>query len=133
MNNDEFKQRYDQVDGFIPETEADNTERHASGATSPDEFQKTWDEIAEKSNKLILDTVLGEDKPTATRDTHVGSSNYSEKVIQPWDVWIDYHLNPFDTTIIPLQLLGLLLGMSPDRFCNIDMFACNSKQHNSSP
>ena len=36
----------------------------------------------------------------STRDTHVGKSNYSEKKIQPWDIWIEYSLNPFDADIV---------------------------------
>lgn len=34
-----------------------------------------------------------------TRDYHVGESNYSAKVIQPWDVWKEYGLNPWDADI----------------------------------
>ena len=34
------------------------------------------------------------------RDYHVGSSNYSNFNIQPWDIWLEYNLNPWDADII---------------------------------
>lgn len=35
-----------------------------------------------------------------TRMTNVGTSNYSDHVIQPWSIWLDWNLNPFDADII---------------------------------
>lgn len=34
------------------------------------------------------------------RDTNVGESNYSNAVIQPWSVWQDWDLNPWDADIV---------------------------------
>ena len=34
------------------------------------------------------------------RSYNVGSSDYSNKKIQPWDLWIEYDLNPFDADIV---------------------------------
>lgn len=34
------------------------------------------------------------------RDYNVGKSDYSKHSIQPWDIWIEYDLNPFDADII---------------------------------
>lgn len=34
------------------------------------------------------------------RSFNVGSSDYSKHKIQPWDIWIEYKLNPFDADII---------------------------------
>lgn len=34
------------------------------------------------------------------RDYNVGQSNYSKHVIQPWSIWLEYNLNPFDADII---------------------------------
>lgn len=31
---------------------------------------------------------------------HIGSSNYSEHAIQPWNIWLEYDLNPWDADII---------------------------------
>lgn len=36
----------------------------------------------------------------AIRDFNVGASNYAQHVIQPWAVWQDYNLNPWDADII---------------------------------
>ncbi len=35
-----------------------------------------------------------------TRDYNVGSSDYASHKIQPWDIWIEYDLNPWDADII---------------------------------
>ena len=34
------------------------------------------------------------------RSYNVGSSNYSKNKIQPWDIWIEYKLNPWDADIV---------------------------------
>lgn len=34
------------------------------------------------------------------RDHNIGNSDYSKHSIQPWDLWIQYHLNPFDADIV---------------------------------
>lgn len=34
------------------------------------------------------------------RDYNVGDSNYADKKIQPWDIWLEYNLNPWDADII---------------------------------
>ena len=34
------------------------------------------------------------------RNYNIGASDYSEHVIQPWSIWIDYNLNAFDADII---------------------------------
>ena len=34
------------------------------------------------------------------RNSNIGESNYSEKVIQPWSIWQDWQLNPWDADIV---------------------------------
>lgn len=34
------------------------------------------------------------------RNHNVGNSDYSQHVIQPWAIWLDYDLNPWDADII---------------------------------
>lgn len=34
------------------------------------------------------------------RAHNVGLSDYSQHKIQPWDIWIEYKLNPFDADIV---------------------------------
>ena len=38
--------------------------------------------------------------PNEVRDHNVGESDYSAHVIQPWSIWIDYALNPWDADIV---------------------------------
>lgn len=35
-----------------------------------------------------------------TRNHHIGNSDYSRHVIQPWSIWQDYNLNPWDADIV---------------------------------
>lgn len=37
---------------------------------------------------------------TSCRDYNVGKSNYSKHIIQPWAIWQDYNLNPWDADIV---------------------------------
>lgn len=36
----------------------------------------------------------------SVRDYNVGASDYSKHVIQPWAIWLDYDLDPWDADII---------------------------------
>lgn len=38
--------------------------------------------------------------PDKVRDHNVGESDYSAHIIQPWSIWIDYALNPWDADIV---------------------------------
>lgn len=33
--------------------------------------------------------------PNETRSFNIGASNYSDHIIQPWSIWIDWNLNPW--------------------------------------
>lgn len=35
-----------------------------------------------------------------TRDHNVGTSDYSQHIIQPWSIWLDWNLNPWDADIV---------------------------------
>lgn len=34
------------------------------------------------------------------RTFNVGASDYSKYKIQPWDIWLEYQLNPWDADIV---------------------------------
>ena len=34
------------------------------------------------------------------RGSNVGASDYSKHIIQPWSIWKDYNLNPWDADIV---------------------------------
>ena len=38
--------------------------------------------------------------PNGLREMNVGQSDYSEHLIQPWAIWIDWQLNPWDADIV---------------------------------
>ena len=38
--------------------------------------------------------------PSEERSYNIGNSDYSKHIIQPWAIWIDYKLNPFDADIV---------------------------------
>ena len=38
--------------------------------------------------------------PNEVRKDNVGKRNYSQYTIQPWSIWIDYNLNPWDADIV---------------------------------
>lgn len=38
--------------------------------------------------------------PNDVRSGHVGKSDYSKHIIQPWSIWIDYELDPWDADIV---------------------------------
>ena len=35
-----------------------------------------------------------------TNSFNIGASDYSKHLIQPWHIWIEYNLNPFDADIV---------------------------------
>lgn len=43
---------------------------------------------------------LGIIDDSTIRNTNVGVSDYSQHVIQPWSIWLDYDLDPFDADIV---------------------------------
>ena len=34
------------------------------------------------------------------KNYNIGASNYAEHSIQPWQIWEEYHLNPWDADIV---------------------------------
>lgn len=47
--------------------------------------------------------MINNDNPFNREDVmsyHVGDSDYSAKRIQPWDIWEEYELNPWDADIV---------------------------------
>lgn len=38
------------------------------------------------------------------RDNNEGASNYAQHIIQPWSIWMDWQLNPWDADIIKRTL-----------------------------
>lgn len=55
--------------------------------------------VSEFYTKEVLDAFENKCSP-AHKNTNVGSSNYAEHEIQPWDIWREYDLNPWDADVI---------------------------------
>lgn len=41
-----------------------------------------------------------ENENSVVRKSNIGASDYSKHIIQPWSIWLDWNLNPFDADII---------------------------------
>lgn len=54
--------------------------------------------ISEASVKSLEQT--SEAKLEDVRSYNVGQSDYSKHKIQPWDIWLEYKLNPWDADIV---------------------------------
>lgn len=50
----------------------------------------------EKSRDVHKEIKVNED----IRKYNVGASDYSQHKIQPWDIWLEYKLNPWDADIV---------------------------------
>ena len=51
-------------------------------------------------NNLVRLGLLTPIDESTTRSSNVGSSDYSNHIIQPWSIWMDHDLNPFDADIV---------------------------------
>ena len=57
---------------------------------------QTYNELYE--NLLRVRIITSEDDNT--RNHNIGASDYSKHVIQPWSIWLDYNLDPWDADIV---------------------------------
>lgn len=63
------------------------------------EFKTLVEFNKEKIEKLVKLGVLSTPDDN-TRDSNVGTSDYSAHLLQPWSIWLEYNLNPWDADII---------------------------------
>lgn len=57
----------------------------------------------EIDDKLYADLVrvgIIKEENDETRNYNVGGSNYPTRLIQPWSIWIDWCLNPWEADIV---------------------------------
>ena len=59
-------------------------------------------DITEQEAIGYLDRISSENwrNEVVTRNHNVGESDYAKRKIQPWDIWLEYDLNPWDADII---------------------------------
>lgn len=57
-------------------------------------------DTTEEFAQSCIDRISSPNWRSSVRDRHVGSADYSTRKIQPWDIWLEYKLNPWDADII---------------------------------
>lgn len=59
-------------------------------------------DVTEQEAIGYLDRISSENwrSEVVTRNHNVGESDYAKHKIQPWDIWLEYDLNPWDADII---------------------------------
>lgn len=69
---------------------------------------------ADSRLSMLYDLIFNNSTPSTSKDNtlqvsqtqedvrsyNVGQSDYSKHKIQPWDIWLEYNLNPWDADII---------------------------------
>lgn len=75
-------------------------------------YEKTIE--ADSRLSMLHDLIFNNSTPSTSKDNtlqvsqtqedvrsyNVGQSDYSKHKIQPWDIWLEYNLNPWDADII---------------------------------
>jgi len=60
-----------------------------------------WNKVLDGGNwNTFFERYPKETKKEDVRSHNIGSSDYSKHKIQPWDIWLEYDLNPFDADIV---------------------------------
>lgn len=57
-------------------------------------------EINDKLYSELLKLGIINEETNEVRNHNVGTSNYCSHIIQPWSIWLDWNLNPWDADII---------------------------------
>lgn len=67
-------------------------------------------EISDKLySKLLYLGIIEENQDfNSVRAFNVGTSDYSTHIIQPWSIWLDWNLNPWDADIVKRVLRNKL-------------------------
>jgi hypothetical protein len=58
-------------------------------------------DVTEQEAQSFIDRIGSPDwRNVSTREHNVGESDYAKHKIQPWDIWLEYRLNPWDADIV---------------------------------
>ena len=75
--------------------------------------------------KSSLEEFFEQKNRNSIRNYNVGNSDYSKHKIQPWDIWIEYKLNPFEADIVKRILRKKEEpGMTPQQARKMDYQKC---------
>ena len=58
-------------------------------------------------SELVYLGIINQDENNV-RDHNIGTSDYSTHVVQPWAIWLDWNLNPWDADIVKRVLRNKL-------------------------
>lgn len=58
-------------------------------------------------SELVYLGIINQDENNV-RDHNIGTSDYSIHVVQPWAIWLDWNLNPWDADIVKRVLRNKL-------------------------
>lgn len=83
----------------IPEQDIELVERSTEPDTPPDNAPDTVNSrlLDEDTYKALMRLGILD---TSVRSYNRGASDYSRHIIQPWTIWQDYNLNPWDADIV---------------------------------
>lgn len=59
-----------------------------------------WDYVKFFKNFSLPNTLQVSQTQEDVRSYNVGQSDYAKHKIQPWDIWLEYNLNPWDADIV---------------------------------
>lgn len=65
-------------------------------------------EINDKLYAELLKLGIINEETNNVRNHNVGTNDYSKHTIQPWSIWLDWNLNPWDADIIKRVLYNKL-------------------------
>lgn len=57
-------------------------------------------EIDDKFYAELVHLGIINENDNTVRNNNIGNSDYSEHIIQPWSIWLDWNLNPWDADIV---------------------------------
>jgi hypothetical protein len=78
------------------------------GTTDNNEYMEVSESVANPQVKIDWDLykelrylgIIRDHDGEDIRSFNVGKSNYSKHLIQPWSIWIDWNLDPWDADIV---------------------------------
>lgn len=84
---------------ITPEQDTELVERSMAPTTPPDNAPDTVNSrlLDEDTYKALMRLGILD---TSVRSYNRGASDYSRHIIQPWTIWQDYNLNPWDADIV---------------------------------
>ena len=84
---------------ILPEYQAELVERSTAPNTPPDNAPYTVNSrlLDEDTYKALMRLGILD---TSVRSYNRGASDYSRHIIQPWSIWQDWNLNPWDADIV---------------------------------